>query len=47
MGQEVMTKNLIIDALLAIQNGQNPRIVDSMLRTYLPERKRDLADIEK
>lgn len=47
MAQEVMIKNLIIDALLAIQSGQNPRIVDSMLRTYLPERKRDLAEVEK
>lgn len=45
--QEVMTKNLIIDALLAIQSGQNPRIIDSMLRTYLPERKRDLVEIQK
>ena len=47
MAQEVMIKNLVIDALLAIQSGQNPRIVDSMLRTYLPERKRDLAEVEK
>lgn len=47
MAEEVMMKNLIIDALLAIQSGQNPRIVDSMLRTYLPERKRDVAEAEK
>jgi chemotaxis protein MotA len=45
--QEVMIKNLIIDALLAIQSGQNPRIIDSMLRTYLPEGRRELADINK
>lgn len=42
--EEVMTKNLVIDALLAIQNGQNPRIIDSMLRNYLPEGKRQLVD---
>lgn len=47
MAEEVMMKNLIIDALLAIQSGQNPRIVDSMLRTYLPERKREVAEVEK
>ncbi len=47
MGQEVMIKNLIIDALLAIQSGQNPRIVDAMLRTYLPEGKRELAEAKK
>jgi chemotaxis protein MotA len=46
-GQEAMTKNLIIDALLAIQSGQNPRVIDSMLRTYLPEGRRELADIKK
>jgi chemotaxis protein MotA len=42
--EEVLIKSLIIDALLAIQSGQNPRVIDSMLRTYLPEGKRDLAD---
>jgi chemotaxis protein MotA len=38
--EEALTKSLIIDALLAIQNGQNPRVIDSMLRNYLPEGKR-------
>ncbi|MGI1679758.1 MAG: flagellar motor protein PomA [Cellvibrionaceae bacterium] len=42
--EEAMTKNLIIDALLAIQNGQNPRVIDTMLRTYLPEGKRETAE---
>jgi chemotaxis protein MotA len=32
--------------LLAIQGGQNPRVIDSMLRTYLPEGKREVADAE-
>lgn len=44
--EEVLVKSLIIDALLAIQSGQNPRVIDSMLRTYLPERKRDIADAD-
>ncbi len=43
-GEEAMSKALIIDALLAIQSGQNPRVIDSMLRTYLPESKREVAD---
>ena len=34
---------MIIDALMGIQAGQNPRIIDSMLRNYLPANKRDLA----
>jgi len=42
--EEAMSKALIIDALLAIQSGQNPRVIDSMLRTYLPEGKREVAD---
>lgn len=41
---EAMIKSLVIDALLAIQNGQNPRVIDSMLRNYLPESKRGSAD---
>lgn len=43
-GEEALTKALVIDALLAIQNGQNPRVIDSMLRNYLPESKREVAE---
>lgn len=42
--EEAMVKSLIIDALLAIQNGQNPRVIDGMLRAYLPEGKRATGD---
>ena len=38
--EEGRTKSMIIDALLAIQGGQNPRVIASMLKTYLPESKR-------
>ncbi len=38
--EEGRVKSMIIDALLAIQGGQNPRVIDSMLKTYLPESKR-------
>ncbi len=41
--EEAMVKSLVIDALLAIQGGQNPRVIDSMLRNYLPEGKREAA----
>ncbi len=41
-GEEAMIKSLVIDALLAIQGGQNPRVIDSMLRAYLPEGKREV-----
>ncbi len=38
--EEGISKAMCIDALLAIQAGQNPRIIDSMLKAYLPEGKR-------
>lgn len=41
---DVRLKSLVIDALLAIQNGQNPRVIDSMLRNYLPEGKRETEE---
>ncbi len=34
--EENLRKSLIIDALLAIQEGQNPRIIESLLEAYLP-----------
>jgi chemotaxis protein MotA len=40
MAEEELIKSLVIDALLAIQAGQNPRVIEQMLRTYLPEGKR-------
>lgn len=39
--EEGQIKMLIIDALLAIQSGQNPRVIESMLKTYLPEKERE------
>ena len=44
--EEGRIKALIIDALLAIQGGQNPRVIESMLKTYLPESKRELGGAE-
>ena len=38
--EEGRVKSMIIDALMAIQSGQNPRVIDSMLKMYLPESKR-------
>jgi chemotaxis protein MotA len=40
--EEGLIKNLIIDALLAIQSGQNPRVIEAMLKAYLPESQRDV-----
>ena len=40
MEEEELIKSMSIDAVLAIQAGQNPRVIESMLRTYLAEGKR-------
>jgi len=38
--EEEMIKSMALDAVLAIQAGQNPRVIEGMLRTYLPEGSR-------
>ncbi len=43
-GEEETSKNLVIDALLAIQAGQNPRVISDMLRKYLPQGMRVKED---
>ncbi|MBV1916021.1 MAG: flagellar motor protein PomA [Pseudomonadales bacterium] len=36
MAEESRNNNIILDALLAIQGGQNPKVIEAMLQTYLP-----------
>ena len=38
--EEDVLKAMIIDALLAIQEGQNPRVIETMLQAYVAEGKR-------
>ena len=40
--QETLNRRLIMDGVLAIQDGQNPRVIDSYLKDYLNEGKRSL-----
>ncbi|MEM1229653.1 MAG: flagellar motor protein PomA [Pseudomonadota bacterium] len=42
--EEARVKSMVVDALVAIQAGQNPRVIDSMLKVYLPESKRESDD---
>ncbi|MBV1881798.1 MAG: flagellar motor protein PomA [Pseudomonadales bacterium] len=42
--EESRIKSMIIDAITAIQAGQNPRVIQSMLQTYIPESKRPSSD---
>ena len=38
--EEKLNRNLILDGVLGIQDGQNPRVIEGVLRNYLPESKR-------
>ncbi len=41
MEHQEKLQSLWTDALMAIQDGKNPRIVEQMLLTYLPDDVRD------
>lgn len=43
MEQERMSKSLIIDGIAAIQEGMNPRVLEGMLKNYLPGKQRKSA----
>lgn len=38
---EVRVQSMIIDALVAIQSGQNPRVIQTLLQAYIAEGKRE------
>lgn len=38
--EEKLNRSLILDGVLGIQDGQNPRVIEGLLRNYLPESKR-------
>ena len=38
--EEKLNRRLILDGVLGIQDGQNPRVIEGVLRNYLPESKR-------
>lgn len=44
MSEEARLQELWSDALLAIHAGMNPRVVEHMLRSYLPDAQRTKAD---
>jgi len=45
--EEVVLKTIIIKGIMAIQSGDNPRIVEQKLRTFLPPSERRGADEEE
>lgn len=40
-GEESLSRALILDAIMGIQDGQNPRVIQSMLQNYLNQSKRN------
>ena len=40
-GEEVITKELITEGIIAIAKGDNPRIIEQKLNAYLPTRQRE------
>ncbi|HFB65904.1 MAG TPA: flagellar motor protein PomA [Aeromonadales bacterium] len=42
--EEKLSNNLIVDGLLSIQAGQNPRVIEQMLQGYVAESKRAKAE---
>ena len=45
--EEKLNRRLILDGVLAIQDGQNPRVIDGYLKNYLHEKKRIIATDEE
>jgi len=47
LAEEKMNQELILDAVLGIQDGQNPRVIEGLLKNYLAESKRTLSTTEE
>ena len=39
--EELMNKSIIIESVMGIQEGQNPKVLEELLKNYLPASKRD------
>ncbi len=46
-GEEVLVKTIVIAGVMAIQSGDNPRVVESKLMTYLPPGVRAALEAKK
>ncbi|MEM7623542.1 MAG: MotA/TolQ/ExbB proton channel family protein, partial [Planctomycetota bacterium] len=44
--EEVLVKTIIIAGVMAIQSGDNPRVVETKLLTYLPPSRRKAIEAE-
>ncbi|MFG0251554.1 MAG: motility protein A, partial [Phycisphaerales bacterium JB038] len=41
--KETLLKSIILEGVMSIQSGDNPRVVEQKLKTYLPPTERDAA----
>ncbi len=47
-GVEIMTKEIIVEGLLSIQAGENPRIIEEKLKSFIsPERRKNVGEKEE
>ncbi|MEL6328639.1 MAG: motility protein A [Planctomycetota bacterium] len=44
--QEIMVKTIVVAGVMSIQSGDNPRVVESKLLTYLPPNQRAAAEAQ-
>lgn len=47
MNEEMLNRRLIMDAVLAIQDGQNPRVIEGFLSNYLKEKSRSIDALKE
>ncbi len=47
MAEEKMNQELVLDAVLGIQDGQNPRVIEGLLKNYLAEGKRQIGTTDE
>lgn len=47
LAEEKMNQELVLDAVLGIQDGQNPRVIEGLLKNYLAEGKRKVDTTEE
>ena len=43
-GKEVMVKQIMIEGLLSIQAGENPRVIEEKLKSFVAPKDRETAD---
>jgi chemotaxis protein MotA len=42
--EEYMLKSIIVESVIGIQEGQNPKVLGELLRNYLPASQREAAE---